>query len=304
MLLDHHQLAAFQAVLDEGSFEAAARLLHITRGAVSQRVRLLEERVGQVLIRRAQPCTATHAGIALLRMARQVQLLHGETLRELGQWPSGARSHIAIAVNADSLATWFLPALAPAAQSSGVTFDLRMDDQDHTAAMLRDGTVLAAVTAEPVPVQGCRVEKLGAMRYVAVCSARFKRQWFTQGVTAENLNRAPHLVFNRKDLLQAHFIKKLVQRVTPGKSAAPLPKPPAHYIPEPRGFLVAAALDLGWGMAPQSMAQDDLRTGALQELVPGMYLDVAMYWQHWRLDSQALHTLTKAVKQAAAAVLC
>jgi LysR family transcriptional regulator, chromosome initiation inhibitor len=302
MLLDHQQLAAFQAVLDEGSFEAAARVLHLTRGAISQRIRLLEERVGQVLIRRAQPCTPTHAGVALSRMARQVQLLHGEALRALGQWPASERSQIAIAVNADSLATWFLAALAPAAQSHGVSFDLRADDQDHTAALLRDGTVLAAVTAEPVPVQGCKVEKLGAMRYLAVCSPTFKRQWFASGVNLQTLGLAPHLIFNRKDTLQSKFIQQWMQR-TKGARAAALPKPPAHYIPTSSGFLEAAELNIGWGMVPETMATDALRRGAVCELVPGQHLDVPLYWQHWRLDSLALRTLTQAVKQAAARVL-
>jgi LysR family transcriptional regulator (chromosome initiation inhibitor) len=298
MLLDHQHLAAFQAVIDEGSFEAAARVLHISRGAVSQRIRLLEERIGQVLIRRAQPCTPTQAGQALARMARQVQLLHGETLRELGRWPADARSQIAIAVNADSLATWFLAALAPAAQSAGVVFDVRVDDQDHTAALLRDGTVLAAVTAQPVPVQGCRVEKLGAMRYLAVCSQAFKRQWFTGGVNAQTLAVAPHLVFNRKDALQAAFIRQLLER-DKRRFAGALPKPPAHYIPASAGFLEAAALGLGWGMVPETMAAEALQHGLVQELVPARYVDVPLHWQHWRLDSAALRALTAGVKAAA-----
>jgi LysR family transcriptional regulator, chromosome initiation inhibitor len=75
MQIDSRQLTAFAAVLREGSFEAAARSLHLTPSAVSQRIKLLEERLGRVLIRRAAPCTATGAGQALQRHAQQLQLL-------------------------------------------------------------------------------------------------------------------------------------------------------------------------------------------------------------------------------------
>ncbi|GAB3816190.1 hypothetical protein GCM10027605_64820 [Micromonospora zhanjiangensis] len=157
--LDSVQLRTLAAVVAEGSFEAAARLLHVTQSAVSQRIRALEGSVGQVLVRRSRPCRATEAGRPLLRLASQFALLEGEALAEARGSLAGARtaSRVAVVVNADSLATWFVDALARLPAELAVSFDIRQDDQDHTAELLRDGSVMAGVTAQREAVQGCRV---------------------------------------------------------------------------------------------------------------------------------------------------
>lgn len=172
MDLVHPQLAAFAAVLEEGSFEAAARRLSISPSALSQRIKALEDRLGQVLLVRQAPCRPTAAGEALLRRVRPMQALEAEALAELlpERGSDTARTPIPLAVNDDSLDTWFVPAVADLHQRHGYLFDLRMDDQDHTLQLLRDGSVLGAVTAESQPVKGCNVHPLGAMRYHAIAS--------------------------------------------------------------------------------------------------------------------------------------
>ena len=175
MVLDSGQLATLRAVVNEGSFEAAARVLHITPSAISQRIKALEQAAGQVLVRRVKPCQPTEAGRSLFRLASQVSLLEREAL-DAARGPLAGqrlRTRIAVVVNADSLATWFLGALAQLPNDLAYCFDLHQDDQDHTADLLRDGSVMAAVTAQRVAVQGCRVHRLGAMRYLAVASPSY-----------------------------------------------------------------------------------------------------------------------------------
>ena len=82
MRIDGQQLAAFAAVIELGSFDAAAARLHVTPSAISQRIKALEQRVGQVLVVREKPCSATAAGVPLLRLAAQTALLEAETLAE------------------------------------------------------------------------------------------------------------------------------------------------------------------------------------------------------------------------------
>lgn len=295
MALDSAQLSAFAAVIDEGSFERAAAVLHVTRSAVSQRVKLLEERVGQVLVRRATPCTATEAGQALYRHAREVALSEADALDAIG---GGRRTSIrlAIGVNADSLATWFPAAMAQVhvAEGPGLTFDIHVEDQDHSANLLREGRVMAAVTADPQPVQGCQVLPLGTLRYRALASPAFMQRHFAQGVNAASLAQAPMLVFNRKDALQGRFVRRITRRAI---------APPVHWLPEAHAFVIATRAGLGWGMTPDPMVERDLKTGALVELVPGRPVDVPLYWQYWRLNVQALHRMTEAVQQAAALTL-
>ncbi|BEL11442.1 LysR family transcriptional regulator ArgP [Actinoplanes sichuanensis] len=265
--MDQVQLATFQVVVEQGSFEAAARALHVTPSAVSQRIKALEQTVGQVLIRRAKPCTATTAGHGLLRFANQVALLERELLGA-----DGVR--ISVVVNADSLDSWFPPVLTSV---PGVLFEIHTDDQEHTTELLRSGTVMAAVTSERVPVQGCRVERLGVMRYL--------------GVAAPGLDEsAPTLLYNRKDRLQHRFLS-LAQDA------------PIHYLPATAVFNRALLMGLGWGMLFEHEARPHLDAGRLVEIRPGRHLDIPLYWQCWRLSSPALDALTAAVRTAAAQYL-
>lgn len=306
MQLDSRQLAAFAAVLREGSFDAAARVLHVTPSAISQRIKALEERLGRVLIRRGSPCVATEAGESLQRHAQQLQLLEAQALAPFGLADAapGSRSAVvgrpapplplAIAVNADSLATWFVPALAALRMQHDVSLDLHVEDQDHSGELLRQGRVLAAVSAEPAPVQGCNVQPLGRMRYLAVASPAFMARHFPQGVTDAALAQAPCNVFNQKDQLQARFLRQLSKRRL---------SPPQHRVPSTHGFVHAALHGLGWGMNPDVLVAPLLASGDLVELRPGQVLDVPLYWQHWRLEAEVLRHLGAAVAATARAGL-
>ena len=289
MQLDSAQLNAFSAVIDEGSFERAAAVLHITRSAASQRIKLLEERVGQVLVRRATPCTATEAGQALYRHAREIALSEADALAAIGGGPRST-TRLAIGVNADSLATWFPAAMAQAGEDPSITFDIHVEDQDHSANLLREGRVMAAVTADPQPVQGCQVLPLGTLRYRALASPAFMQRFFATGVTATTLARAPMLVFNRKDALQGRYVRRITRRTL---------TPPVHWLPEAHAFVKATEAGLGWGMAPDLMVDGHLRSGTLVELIPGTPVDVPLYWQYWRLNVQALARMTAAVQSQA-----
>ncbi|MFI5931744.1 ArgP/LysG family DNA-binding transcriptional regulator [Actinoplanes sp. NPDC051494] len=275
--MDAQQLATFQAVITEGSFDAAARALHITPSAVSQRIKALEQTVGQVLVRRVRPAAPTDAGQALVRLAGQIDLLSREALTAARGMPEGGRTRISVVVNADSL-SWFLTTLPGL---PGVSFDIHQDDQDHTADMLRAGTVMAAVTAQHVAVQGCKVEILGASRYHAMAAP---------GVFT-GFDTTPMVVLNRKDRLQHRFLND------------PSLNPPIHYIPATAAFADAVRLGLGWGMIPEHQLTPADRAGALIDLAPGRFLDVPLYWQYWRMESATLTALTTAVRTAAAAVL-
>jgi LysR family transcriptional regulator (chromosome initiation inhibitor) len=283
--VDAVQLATFQAVIETGTFEAAARTLHVTPSAVSQRIKALEQAVGQVLVRRAKPCEATEAGQALVRLAGQIALLEGEALAAArGVSGSGGRTRISVVVNADSLHSWFLPALAALPAGPALNFELHQDDEDHTTALLRAGTAMAAVTAQHVAVQGCRVERLGAMRYLAVAAPEH----------FAGFADTPMLVFNRKDRLQHRFLEAL------GHGDL---EPMINYVPAAHAFAEAIRLGLGWGALPEQMARDDIAAGRVVDLAPGRHLDVPLYWQYWRMESAVLTALTTAVKTVAAEAL-
>ncbi|WP_212829008.1 LysR family transcriptional regulator ArgP [Catellatospora sp. TT07R-123] len=292
--MDSAQLETFAAVVREGSFDAAARALSLTPSAVSQRIKALEQAAGQVLVRRAKPCRATEAGEPLLRLAGQLALLEREALDTARGGGGADWTRVPIVVNADSLATWFLPALAALPPGLRLLFDVHQDDQEYTADLLRGGTAMAAVTAQHVPVQGCRVQRLGTMHYVAVASPALRAAWFADGVTEQALAAAPMLVLNRRDQLQHRFLRTVTRRRL---------DPPVHYVPAVGAFNEAIRLGLGWGMAPERFCGDDLAAGRYEQLTPGRRVSVPLYWQHWRLESAALTALTGAVRAVAATAL-
>ncbi|HYG88208.1 MAG TPA: LysR family transcriptional regulator ArgP [Azospirillum sp.] len=291
-MLDYALLAALAAVIRSGSFERAAQQLHVTPSAVSQRVKLLEERVGAILVVRGQPCTGTPAGQRLCQHAEQVALLESELHRDLpGIQRTDPPVTVRIAVNADSLATWFIAAMAEAREC---LFDLVLDDQDHSADWLRRGEVLAAVTASAKPVQGCDSDPLGALRYIATASPAFVRRHFSEGVSAQALARAPCLTFNSKDRLQVQWVRQAL-----GTEVAS----PTHWLPSSQAFVDAALAGLGWGMNPETLVAGHLRAGRLVALAPDQPLDVPLFWQRSRIASSTLATLTNAVRRVGRAAL-
>ena len=289
MQIDGQQLAAFAAVIEHGSFDAAAAWLHVTPSAISQRIKALEQRVGQVVVVREKPCVATAAGAPLLRLAAQTALLEAEALTEMGGG-DGSAPRIALAVNADSMATWFTGVLDTL---EGVLFDIRIEDQDHSARLLREGVVMGAVTTERTPVTGCRVLPLGVMRYVAVAAPRYIERHLPQGFTARAVAAAPSLAWNRDDALQDMLVRRVFRRDIAR---------PQHFVPTAEGFGSAVRAGLGWGMFPQNLAEPELADGSFARVVDA-HLDVPLFWQCWKLDSPLVGAVTEAVQSAAATIM-
>jgi LysR family transcriptional regulator, chromosome initiation inhibitor len=289
-MLDYPSVAALAAVVREGSFERAARALHVTASAVSQRIKGLEERLGSVLVVRGQPCTATDAGRLLCRHVERVGMLEQDLQLALPKLEpeadSAGRVTLRVAVNADSLGTWFVGAMADFVNAEPALLDVALDDEEHTAGWLRASEVLAAVTGGARVVPGCSSLALGRLRYAAVASPSFVRRYFAGGVTAASLAHAPRLSFNRKDSLQAQWMRLVCRRRI---------DTPTHWLPSTQAFIDASSAGIGWGMNPVSLVQPQLRAGTLVELVPRRTLAVSLYWQHTRLPVPMLDRLTRAV---------
>lgn len=286
-------LQTFAAIIDEGSFEGAARRLHITPSAVSQRVRAMEQRAGSVLLRRTRPVAATTAGAAVLRAARQVQQIMSDVASELEQGPSG-EALIPIVVNADSLATWFVPALARAARETGARFEVLRADETLSTEKLRNGEAMAALTATAEAVPGCTSTRIGVDRYRAVASPAFAAEHFAQGLTNAAFATAPIVEFDRNDAFQTRFIRRHTRASI---------TPPRHFVPSSAEFAHAVALGMGWGMLPELQCAPGMAEGSLVALGGDAAIDLPLYWQRWNLRSPALDALSRIIADEAAAAL-
>lgn len=288
--MDLEQLRALVAVVDHGTFESAAAHLHVTPSAISQRLKALEGTAGTVLVRRSRPVRPTEQGALLLRSARQLIVLADEALLELRAGSAAGvgsgRLRVPIVVNGDSIATWFAAALVELGRDGRIELEVRRDDEHVTADLLRSGEVMGAVTADPAPVQGCSVRRLGTMTYRAKASRRFVEQWFPDGVTAEALAAAPVVQYDRKDLHQ----NRLLSRVAPDATT-----PPQLFVPDSVQFVECVHAGVGWAMVPD--LQDPADT--LVTLNHDWTSRVDLYWQSWKLTSPSLDLVTDSVVRAA-----
>lgn len=295
-MLDSKQCEAFLAVAELGSFDAAGEFLFITPSAVSLRVQALEKYLGQVLILRGRPSTLTYAGVTLLDHLRHTRLMEQNLLQGLmGKTSDSEFYKIALASNADSLATWLLPSIQSTLIKEKIVLELKIDDQSHTHALLETGQVNACISAEADVMSGCLAQPLGKMRYKMLASTDFVKYWFRQGVNRESLRSAPAVIFNHKDLMHSDILLKYF-----GLS---MQSYPFHFIPSTDAFVKAIQLGLGYGMAPEIQVQSLLDNGSLVELMPEAELDIPLYWHHWKRQSQQLEILTETIIQAAQKIL-
>lgn len=297
---DPNALECLAAIVEEGGFERAAVRLSITQSAVSQRLRSLEVQVGTVLIVRSRPLKATSAGRLLLKHAMQMRLLRADLERDLKEMAPGAAGsgrddeRISIAINADSIATWALPALTTLARE-GLGLEIITDDQNFTVEWLREGQVLGCVTTLKQALRSCKVVPLGVMRYVAVADATYAAENFPDGLTQHNFRAVPFIAFNRKDDLQSEFISRAF-----GLKHVSLSQ---MYVPSSEGQV--RAVMAGWGVSvlPELEVRDHLKNGCLVDIAPGHALPVELYWHCWNLDSAVLDALTTALTVAATQAL-
>lgn len=285
---DLAQLRAYAATVDHGSLDGAAAALHVTPSAVSQRLKALERAVGAVLLQRSRPVRPTEPGEEVLRLARQLEALTRDTELSLGG--ADLRPVVRLAVNADSLSTWVLPALAPL--SAELSLELIREGEEHTADLLRDGSAMAAITSERTPVQGCTVERLGVMRYRPMAAPAFAARWFPEGLTPAALSAAPLVVFDTLDRMQHRVLERH------GVTTAP----PVHLVPASTQYVEAVRLGFGWGMVP------DLQRAGWTS-ADGVLLstsdreDVALFWQQWALRTPSLEQVAAAIRAASAQTL-
>jgi LysR family transcriptional regulator (chromosome initiation inhibitor) len=214
-------------------------------------------------------------------------------VRQAQRWQS-----LSVAVNADSVASWFLPGVAPLLLKHHLLLEILIDDQDHTHDSLKSGDVIGCVSTLAEPMRGCVAEPLGTLRYCCVATPAVAKRCQTPSgaVSLHKMLAQPAVIFNRKDALQDAFLAQ--------HFGLQQPHYPRHFAPAVEAFETAIELGLGWGMVPeQHLAQraalqpDPAQT--LQELLPGATVDVALYWQHWAREAPSAQRLTEAVKAAA-----
>ncbi|GGP27660.1 HTH-type transcriptional regulator ArgP [Silvimonas amylolytica] len=294
MRLDPKQTEALLTVIETGSFEQAGARLHVTPSAISQRVRALEEEMGAALVIRSRPVRATRTGQRLLQHLRRVMLLEEDLASDLAEQRHAPLS-VTIAVNADTLGTWFFPALAELLAHEQVLLDLIVEDQDHTYDVLETGMATGCVSTEPRPMKGCFADPLGIMRYRMVASTTFAERWFPEGLTRAAARTAPVVAYTRKDALQANFLQDRLG-LTPGAY-------PCHYVPGCDPHYTAIRYGMGYGLVPELLVRKELAEGTLVDLAPAHPVDLALFWHAWKVQSPRMEIMSRRIGESARQLL-
>lgn len=290
-MLDYKQLQTLAAVLEEESFDKAARKLHVTQSAISQRLRQLEEQIGKVLVIRTNPPQATDAGQLLLKHYRQVMLLQVELDQSLTKQAVNNYTQIAIGLNADSLATWFLDAVTPLLEHDKILLDLKVEDQDQTHHLLRSGQVAGCISSSNSAMQGCNCIPLGVMPYRCIASPAYIKKYFPSGITKKGFTQAPVAEFSNKDELQNRYLSRFFD-LKPNDY-------PKHRIPSTESFLQLILQGHACGMVPDQQSEMLIDTGKIVDMTPGRYIAVPLYWHVWGLNSDMYRKLTSALAMTA-----
>lgn len=297
MEFDYHALAVLAAVVRTGSFEAAAKSMNVTQSAVSQRIRQLEEKTGAMLILRGRPCVATEQGLLLCRHVEEVALLEHDLRTQLNLGGAGGRSapvSLRISVNSDSLATWFPEVVDRTANELNIRLEVIPDDQEFTEERLRSGDALAVVTSSENTVPGCQSIYLGAMEYMCVASPEYMATYLSGPVDVHAVAAAPSIQFDRKDTLPMQWLEKAFGTTESLSS---------HSIPSYEGHLQCCLKAIGWAMMPTLTVGPMTEKGILAEVVPGVRLEVPLFWQCRANSSGALAKLNDIVTDISRAAL-
>lgn len=289
-MIDYKQLEAFAAVVENGGFEKAASVLHVTQSAVSQRIRLLEDRIGAMLIVRSTPVQATEIGRKLLAHYKQVSLMEQDLFEDTFGGNAEDYITVPVAINADSLATWIPDTLQELLSTTNILVDIRLGDQDKTHDMLKNGEVVGCVSSMPGPMQGCKTVYLGNMVYICCATPEFSNKWFPNGFKTDAIRKAPILTYDRTDGMNAEMLDKY------GILAGEFP---THYVPDSHMFVDMCKKGLGYGMIPSLQIEEELRERQLIPIVPDHSVTVRLYWHCWNLQTSHISMLTSAFEKVA-----
>ncbi|OCQ53211.1 Chromosome initiation inhibitor [Photorhabdus australis subsp. thailandensis] len=282
---DYRTLQALDAVIRERGFERAAQKLCITQSAVSQRIKQLENLFGQPLLVRTVPPRPTEQGQKLLALWHQVELLEEQWLGD--EYGVDTPLLLSLAVNADSLATWLLPALHPVLADLPIRLNIQVEDETRTQEQLRRGEVVGAVSIQPQPLPSCLVDKLGALDYLFVASPEFAARYFPNGVTRSALLKAPAVAFDHLDDMHQAFLQQNFD-LSPGSV-------PCHIVNSSEAFVQLAKQSSTCCMIPHLQIDKELENGELIDLTPGLCQRRMLYWHRFAPESRTMKKVTDAL---------
>jgi len=274
--LDYKLIHALDVVITEQSFDKAAEKLSITQSAISQRIKQLELLVAQPVLIRSQPPQTTEIGQKLLRHFRQVRQLEYDLVEQIMPDKVDAILSVSIAINADTLASWFIPAMAPLLKRHPIELNLQIENESTTQKLLQRGEVFAAVSTYSQSFSGCKVSPIGQVIYILCATDDFKDKYFPNELTATALKNAPGVDFDRRDTMHSCYIEE--------NYGLKVGDYPCHTVRSSEAFVQLAIEGVAYCLLPHTQANEYLASGQLVDLAPQQHLSQMLYWHSWLFE--------------------
>lgn len=288
-MLDYKLLEAFTNVVEQGSFERAASYMGLTQSAVSQRIKLLESRLGKPVLIRGAELLTTEVGQALLNHVSKVRLLE-EQLSTTVALPDNEAVRIRLAVNADSLSCWWFPAVAEYLGRQNLMLDIVIEDQNYGLERMKKGDVSACLCTTSKPLQGARSAFIGNLECALYASPEFAKKYFPNGLTSDAIESAPAVIYGYKDELHDVAMKDM------GVTA----RYPFHLCPSSEGIEQMINAGMAYGILAVKQVQrsvDDGKCVRLTQIDETPGLNIPLYWHYWRQGTELFEKLIKLMQQ-------
>lgn len=281
--IDYKSLRLLDLIVKEQGFEKASNKLGITQSAVSQRIKQLENEFGELLVTRTVPPKPTELGQKLLKLLSHVRLIEHDIFDNGGV----NIETIPISINADSLATWFLPAVHEILTDPSLRLNINVEDETYTLNNLLSGNVVGAVSTHPKPIINGKCDYIGSLDYVFVASPKFAQTFFPHGVNRESLLKAPVLAFSA-EMDQHNLFLQEYYGISPGNLIS-------HIVPSSEAYISLLLQDAACTMISRQQIAKELANGSIINLEPKLVQHKKLYWHRYNLESDSIQRLTKCI---------
>jgi DNA-binding transcriptional LysR family regulator len=254
--LDH--LRILTAVVDAGSFSAAARQLDRSQPAVSYGIAALEEQLRLTLFERGKrKPTLTAAGIAVLAYARRLCQLADELTASASSLTAGLEGQLVIAIDTFFPEHHLAATLADVAEGfPSVSVDVRVRSREQVLRMVVEGQAALGVSALDVAwPAGIEARDFGQLEILAVAAPSH--------VLARQEGRLPTAVL--RDSVQ------ITNRAAGEEDETRDVSINSSRLWRVGGLSLQVELlrrGLGWGYLPTHVAHAEIREGRLSQLDP------------------------------------
>ena len=263
-------LEAFMAVAKHKSVHAAARAIHLSQTAMTQRIHSLEHKLETTLfIRARQGMQLTAEGEKLLRYCHTVADFSSETLQQMMSAGIDSIQRITITGPSSIMASRIIPGGMQIMKNFPKLFiTFNVDDTDTSIELLRSGLSHFSILKPEQVSQDMVSKPLAAEEYLLICCKKWRHRKLQ-----DILNHERIIDFNAADQTTLNYLKQF--------NLFQYAKADRLFVNRTDSLTQMLVEGYGYGVLTKEFSQPYLKNGSLIKLNQGKiyknYLSLAWY---------------------------